>query len=224
MDETGAAEIAVGMLVVSRTGRPQPTDGLKGWTPAVLAVAEALLCGVRATVSATEVATGLSTGSCTTALRFLADEGLLVANAERGRGSARRVEDPDRLLDAHTRAARAEPSGPRLQVGLLGQDLLDGSLLRGRNWDRSDLLWAATGAAAASVLAPYLTGVGSVEVYVDADTVAGLEAVATSADLRPIEGGRLTLRPFPTASVRSLADEVEDCVSRPGHALRRPAD
>lgn len=75
VDETGAAEIAVGTLVVSRTGRPQPADGLKGWTPAVLAVAEALLCGVRATVSATEVATGLSTGSCTAALRFLANEG-----------------------------------------------------------------------------------------------------------------------------------------------------
>ncbi|HVL99813.1 MAG TPA: hypothetical protein VM324_11030 [Egibacteraceae bacterium] len=59
------------------------------------------------------------------------------------------------------------------------------------------------------MLAPYLTGVGAVEVYVDADTVAGLEAVATSADLPPIEGGRLTLRPFPTTSVRSLADEVD---------------
>lgn len=209
VDETGAAEIAVGTLVVSRTGRPQPTDGLKGWTPAVLAVAEALLCGVRATVSATEEATGLSTGSCTAALRLLTDEGLLLADAERGRGSARRVADPDRLLGAYTRAARAEPSGPRLQVGLLGQDLLDELAATGRTWDRSDVLWAATGAAAASVLAPLLTSVSSVEVYVDADTVAGLEAVATSADLRSIEGGRLTLRPFPSASVRSLADEVE---------------
>ena len=209
VDETGAAEIAIGTLVVSRTGRPQPTDGLKGWTPAVLAVAEALLCGVRATVSATEVATGLSTGGCTAALRFLTDEGLLVADAERGRGSARRVADRDRLLDAYTHAARAEPSGPRLQVGLLGKDLLDELAAKGRVWDRNGVAWAATGAAAAFVLAPYLTDVGSVEVYVDADTVAGLEAVATRTDLRIIEGGRLTLRPFPTASVRSLADEVE---------------
>ena len=209
VDETGAAEIAIGTLVVSRTGRPQPTDGLKGWTPAVLAVAEALLCGVRATVSATEEATGLSTGSCTAALRFLADEGLLVADAQRGRSSARRVEDPNRLLGAYTRAARAEPSGPRLQVGLLGRDLLDELAATGQTWDRSDVLWTATGAAAAAVLAPLLTSVSSIEVYVDADTVAGLEALATRADLRPIEGGRLTLRPFPTASVRSLADEVE---------------
>jgi hypothetical protein len=209
VDETGAAEIAIGTLVVSRTGRPQPTEGLKGWTPAVLAVAEALLCGVRATVSATAEATGLSTGSCTAALRFLTNAGLLVAKAERGRTSARHVEDPDRLLGAYTRAARAEPSGPRLQVGLLGRDLLSELAVAGGTWDRSDVLWAATGVAAASALAPYLTDVGSVEVYVDADTVVGLEAVATRADLRIIEGGRLTLRPFPTASVRSLADEVE---------------
>ena len=209
VDETGAAEIGIGTLVVSRTGQPQRTDGLKGWTPAVLAVAEALLCGVRATVSATGEATGLSTGSCTAALRFLTQEGLLVAEAERGRRSARRVEVPDRLLDAYTRAAQTQPPGPRLQVGLLGQDLLDELAATGRTWDRRDVLWAATGAAAASVLAPLLTGVSSVEVYVEADTVEGLEAVAASADLRPIEGGRLTLRPFPTASVRSLADEVE---------------
>ena len=209
VDETGAAEIAVGAVVVSRTGRPQPTGGLKGWTPAVLAVAEALLCGVRATVSATEEATGLSTGSCTAALRFLTDQGLLAADAKRGRRSARRVEDPDRLLDAYARAAQAEPASPRLQVGLLGKDLIDELLATGRTWDRNDVRWAATAAVAASVLAPYLTSVSSVEVYVDADTVSGLEAVATSSDLRPIEGGRLTLRPFPTASVRSLADEVE---------------
>jgi hypothetical protein len=209
VDETGAAEIALGTLVVSRTGRPQPPEARKGWTPAVLAVAEALLCGVRATVSATEEATGLSTGSCTAALRFLTDQGLLAADAERGRRSARRVEDPDRLLDTYTRATRSEQAGPRLQVGLLGQDLVEELATTGRIWNEDGVLWAATGAAAATVLAPYLTGVGSVEVYVDADTVAGLEAVATRADLRPIEGGRLTLRSFPTAAVRQLANEVE---------------
>ena len=35
----------------------------------MIAVAEALLCGTKATVSATVDATGLSTGSCTNALR-----------------------------------------------------------------------------------------------------------------------------------------------------------
>lgn len=133
----------------------------------------------------------------------------MVADAERGRRAARRVDDPDRLLDAYTRAAQSRRPGPRLRVGLLGQDLLDEFAATGRTWDRSDVLWAATGAAAVSVLASYLTDVSSVEVYVDTDTVAGLEAVATRADLRIIEGGRLTLRPFPTSSARSLADEFQ---------------
>lgn len=164
---------------------------------------------VRATVSETRDATGLSTGSCAAALRFLTDEGLLTAEAERGRRSARRLEDPDHLLGAYARAVQAQAAGPRLQVGLLGQDLLEEVATTGRIWNKGGVQWAATGGAAATVLAPYLTGVGSVEVYVDADTLPGLEAVAARAELRPIEGGRMTLRPFPTAAVRQLANEVE---------------
>jgi hypothetical protein len=47
-----------------------------------------------------------------------------------------------------------------------------------------------------------------VEVYVDAKTIAGLGAVAAEAALRPIAGGRLTLRPFPTLAARRLASEI----------------
>src|SRR5687767_2578067 len=76
VDETGAAEIAIGSIVVSRTGRPErPVQKQPGWTPAGLAVAEALLCGTRATVDSVQQATGLSTGSCTNALRVLTDLG-----------------------------------------------------------------------------------------------------------------------------------------------------
>ena len=59
--------------------------------------------------------------------------------------------------------------------------------------------------AAASVLAPYLTTVTSSQVYVESKTSAGLEWVAANANLRPIEGGRLTLRPFPTVTAGRLA-------------------
>jgi hypothetical protein len=51
--------------------------------------------------------------------------------------------------------------------------------------------------------------VEATEVYVDTDTMAGLEAVAAEARLKPIEGDRLTLRPIPTAGVRRLATEVD---------------
>lgn len=205
-DESGAAEIAVGGIVVSREGRPQEPAQLTRWTPAVAAVAEALLCGTDATVAASEEATGLSTGSCTNALRFLSDEGLLTADAKRGRGSGRRLEDPDRLLDAYAAAVAAAKPARSLQVGLQGRDLLEAVGEVGAAWDSRGVGWAATGVAAAAVIAPLLTTVSRVEVYLEANTPAGLDARAADAGLRPIVGGRLTLRPFPTASTSRLAE------------------
>ena len=69
------------------------------------------------------------------------------------------------------------------------------------------MAWAATGPLAASVLAPYLTRVSVVEVYVDAATIPELESVAEKAGLKPIEGGRVVLRPFPTVATKNLATE-----------------
>ncbi len=205
-DQSGAADIAVGGILVAREGRPPDRAQHRDWTPAVMAVAEALLCGIDATVAATGQATGLSTGSCTNALRFLADQGLLVADAKRGRGSARRVQDPDRLLDAYAAAVDAAKPAPALQVGLQGRDLLDALREVGQAWDSRGVSWAATGVAAAAVIAPLLTSIANVEVFVDADTPAGLDARAADAELRPIAGGRLTLRPFPTASLHRFAE------------------
>ena len=117
VDETGAAEIAMGSVVVSRSGRPQTIASRpERWTPAVLAVAEALLCGVRGTAAAVGEATGLSSGSCTYALKVLTNLGLLTADAARGRGSARRVNDAERLLDAYAAAAAAMPAAARLHL------------------------------------------------------------------------------------------------------------
>lgn len=210
VDETGAADIALGPIIVSRTGRPPaPVERSAHWTRSVIAVAEALLCGTKATVSATVDATGLSTGSCTNALRTLTDLHLLEADVERGRGSARRLVDPDRFLDAYAIAAEASPAHVSLQVGVTWRDPVAGLVATGRKWDEANVAWACTGVAAASVLAPYLTTVSAAEVYVDADTIVGLEAIAADADLRPIDGGRLTLRPFPTDAVLRLADTVE---------------
>ncbi len=224
-DQSGAAEIAVGGIVVSREGRPNDPARLTRWTPAVVAVAEALLCGAQATVAATKEATGLSAGSCTNALRFLTDLGLLAADAKRGRGSARRLDDPDRLLDAYAAAVDAAKPAPALQVGLQGRDLLEALGEVGAAWDSRGIGWAATGVAAAAVIAPLLTSISSIEVYVEADTPAGLDARAGDAGLRPIAGGRLTLRPFPTASTSNLAQRHEGLCIAPwsrGYAdLRR---
>ena len=53
------------------------------------------------------------------------------------------------------------------------------------------------------------------EVYVGAETAVGLEEVARKAKLRPLDGGRLVLRPFPTLAVPRLAERVQDVVVAP---------
>lgn len=208
-DQRGAAEIAVGLVVVSREGRPPDAQGMTRWTPAVLSVAEALLCGTDATVAATRAATGLSAGSCTLALRLLADRRLLTANAERGPGSGRRVSDLDQLLDAYASAVDASKVGPALTVGIQGRDVVGALAQVGAFWSAKGISWAATGVVAAAVLAPLLTSVATAEAFVDANSIAGLEARASEAGLRPIEGGRLTLRRLPSVGVARLAEEHE---------------
>lgn len=210
VDETGAAEIAIGSIIVSRSGRPpELTEKPPGWTPAGLAVAEALLCGVRGTVAETRRATGLSTGSCTNALRALTDLGLIEAERARGRGSARQVGDRRALLAAYTNAAAALRPTINLEVGVTWRDPVAALVDTGRRWSRENIAWAATGAAAANVLAPYLSSVTRVDVYVETKTMVGLEAAAAAVGLKPIEGGRLTLRPFPTPAVDRLVETID---------------
>jgi hypothetical protein len=82
-------------------------------------------------------------------------------------------------------------------------------------WDRTNTQWAATGAAAAALLGPYQTLVTMTEVYVGAETAVGLEDVARKAKLRPLDGGRLVLRPFPTLAVPRLAERVQGVIVAP---------
>ena len=204
-DETGAAEIAVGTIIVSRSGRPVPAEErVARWTPAVVAVAEALLCGTSATVSATEQATGLSSGSCINALRALADLKLIAGAQARGRGSARRIIDADAFLEAYAAAVAATPPKTSLVVGVIWRDLVAGLRDAGRQWTRGGLEWAASGMVAASVLAPLVTTVGGADIYVDAKTPGELDAVAKRVGLTPIQGGRLTLKPFPTVTTSRM--------------------
>ena len=206
VDETGAAEVAIGTLIIARTGRDLPIVARPArWAPATLAVAESLLCGVSATVSATRAATGMSSGSCTSALRTLADLGLLKAAAARGRDAGRRVDEPTALLSAYAEAADALRSPTQLQVGVTWRDFVVGLADAGRRWDSAAVQWCVTAGVAASILAPHLSSVAHGEVYVSAQSLSGLEAVAAQAGLRPIDGGRLTLRPFPSEGVRRLA-------------------
>lgn len=209
VDETGAAEIAIGSIVVSRTGHPpKRVERTKRWTLSMTAIAEVVLCGTKPTVAATAAATGLSIATCTNSLKVFADLGLLEARAARGRWSARRLTDPELFLSAYVAAVDSMPAKISLPVGVTWRDPVAELIKVGREWDKANLDWASTGAAAASVIGPYLTTVTTVEVYIEAETMPGLEASASVAGFRPIEGGRLTLRPFPTVAVQRLATET----------------
>src|SRR5680860_868201 len=94
IDESGAAEVALPGLLISRTGRQDPKGARPvRWTPSVIGTAEALILGTRPTVAEVERSTGLSAGSATNALATLTTHGLLESGAARGRGSAREVTD-----------------------------------------------------------------------------------------------------------------------------------
>lgn len=209
-DETGAAEIALGSIVVSRSGRAVVSQKRNSrWTPAVFSVAEALLCGVQPTVHAANRATGLSGGACGNALRFLTDAGLLTATAARGPASGRRIPDKRAFLAAYTEEATAQPPAVNLTVGVTWRDAVRGVLELGAHWTSQGIRWAATGSVAAAVIAPLLTNVGAATVYVESKSMAELEALARRSELRPIEGGRLTLVPFPTTATRLLAQTID---------------
>ena len=206
VDELGAAEISLGSIIVSRSGRPVPkSEKPKRWTPTVLAVAEALLCGHKPTVSEAHNATGLSWGSCTNALRVLEDLNLISSTAARGRGSARQIVDVEAFLEEYASACTALVTKKKLVVGLSLRDPVEELVKIGRKWNELNVKWAASGAVAATVLAPILTNVSSAQVYVDGHTITELELFAGQADLLPIEGGRLTLIAFPTSAMGRLS-------------------
>lgn len=210
IDESGAAELSLPGVIVSRSGTAEPkrAPGSR-WTRSVVGTAEALLLGTRPTVADVQKATGLSAGAATRSLSTLTALGLLQSSAARGRNSARKISDRDRLLREYASAAAGLPAGPSIRVGVVG-DLLRELVDLGRIWDEEGLTWAATGVAAAAVMAPYLSQVTTVEAFVDASTLAMLEALAHRSGLRPIQAGRLLLRPFPTSATQRLGGTAGD--------------
>jgi len=210
VDETGGAELSLPGLILARTGQaPKAVKGPPRWTAAVLGTAEALLTGVRPTVAAVHERTGLSTGASTNAPRTLTELGHLRASSSRGRNSAREIVDARALLQAYATAATQQPVRPSIRVGVVG-DLMAELEALGKQWDALNVTWSLTGVAGAALLAPYLAQVTSADVLVDASTPAELQALARRSGLQVLDGGRVTLRPFPTAVSRRLSTEIGD--------------
>jgi hypothetical protein len=208
VDETGGAEINLDWLVIARTGRKAPEQRPTKWTPAVLGVAEALLTGTKPTVGDTTRATGLSVDSCTRALALFTDLGFLTARASRGPSSARQLTDSNRLLDEYAAAAIALRARAELRVGVLWNDPINGLAELGHRWEASQTKWAVTGTVAAALVAPLLTDSSTAEVFVSGETVGDLQLAAEIASVKPIEGGRLVLRPFPSPVTARLSTKI----------------
>lgn len=215
VDETGAAELHfvrgnAAVIDVSRRGierpRARPTPQ---WTMAVLGTAEALLTHPDETVTVSNIRehTGYSVEATTRALRFLEDRGHLESTARRGPRSARSVVDLDDLLEEYANAASEKRKPLSLSCGVSWNHPYVALEAIGDRWNKSGIEWAVTGAMAASILAPFATNLTSGEVYVDAVSLSELGRAAAAADVKPIEGGRLVLRPFPTKATNKLAVE-----------------
>ena len=211
IDEFGAAQISIDTIIVSKTGNQKPLASPKiHWTRAVVAVAEAVLCSGKVTLSAVKEATGLSTGSCTNALRVLTKLGFLKGDKERGPAAARRLVNFEGLLDAYSNASKEVLPQEEMVVGILWQDPVKEILKIGKEWSSHDVEWAVSGALASEMLAPILTSFGKGVVYVKAKTMAELEFVASLAGLKAIEGGRLILKPISTPTTIRLSSVVNE--------------
>ncbi|HEU5419821.1 MAG TPA: hypothetical protein VFV41_19185 [Streptosporangiaceae bacterium] len=209
IDETGAAQISAGMLLIRLDGDPDlPVNERTGWRPATLTVCEALLTGCPATVATVVGRTKLSMSTAATALKLLEGEGLLGSSAARGPASRRQAVDQAQLADAYADAAARLRPQSYIRIGVLWRDPVAGVIEAGRAWDNEGLDWAVTSALTAAVLAPTLTQVTPLEIYVPGRTRAGLRWAAGLAGLQEMEGGRLLLRPFPTTTSSVMTDEI----------------
>jgi hypothetical protein len=210
IDETGAAEVVAGDIIIRLDGRtPTSAPRPPAWTPSVISVAEAILIGIKPTAEATAEATGHALSAAVTALKTLTELGLLEAKAGRGPRSGRRVPDPRRLLDEYARAASEKHPKFELRCGLLWRDHLTEIRAVGEIWNAMGENWAATGALGASLIAPYLTEVTTGTLYVDVTGEFLLRHMAELAGLEPMAGGRLILQPFPTRASLALATTTD---------------
>lgn len=206
IDEAGHAEIIrPSGLVISRDpahAKSRPTPSAR-WSRSILTVAEAALSGVVPTVESIEKATGLSRNATATALNRLERFGFLERpKAFRGPRSGRRIVDTDVFLAAYAGAAAEQRSKlptvlvHRLWVGDAVQTLRT-EITPALNATKST--WAVTGAAASVLLAPYLSDVTRLDLYVETDLIADESRLASRLGGRIVERGQvIEIRQLPT--------------------------
>jgi hypothetical protein len=205
-DEAGRANISMksGLVIFRQSDNiRQRREPSMGWTRSTLAVAEAALSGTTPTVEGIEQTTGLSRHATANALSRLEDLGFLERpRALRGPQSARRIINISAFVDAYANAAaeQRQKQHPVLVHRLWNEDPLETLALEiGPALTRANARWAVTGAAASVLLAPYLTDVTILEMYIDAETMSARTRLASLLKGRIVEKGhRIDVREVPT--------------------------
>ena len=217
IDETGGAHLTLpsGLVVVrDAVGQSQRPAQDASWARSTVAVAEAILSGTDPRVDSVQHATGLSRGATAKALAQLEHGGFLDRNTKRGPGSARHVTDAAGLLDHYSTAVAAlVDKTPIVKLHRLWDDPL-GSLIHdiAPKLRAEHVAWATTGTAASMLLAPYLSNLTIVELYIDEALTFDVARLAELLDARIVERGhRIEIRALPnpiTATAGPVVDGV----------------
>ena len=175
------------------------------WTTTMLSAAEAILAGTPPTVEAVEAAAGISRGASANALARMEARRLLARPGPRlrGAGVTRHMVDIDAFIDEYAKAAAAFRSKQKtIRLHRLWADpltALDAEIAPALTSSRAN--WAVSGAAASTLLAPYLSRVTVLELYVDHELFATPDQLADLLGARIVEKGhRIEVRPLPTSS------------------------
>jgi hypothetical protein len=205
IDEIGRANVGLpsGLIIFREPPEQRPRRELPArWTKATVAVAEAALARITPTVEAIERATGLSRGATANALGQLERLELLERPAsQRGPNSARRIVDYNRLLDQYAAAVKAlRAKEPTVLIHRLWRDpLTDLSTEIAPVLNKEGIDWAATGMAASVILAPYLSNVTILQLYVRDDLFGDPETLSDILGGRVVKKGhRIEIRKAPS--------------------------
>ncbi len=191
-DETGASSISLSTGLAVRTEGRQVARSPAGfaWTAGSIRVAEALLMAVPAGITPLAAAADVSAGRVSTVLQAFDAAGFT------SRGHSDHIGAPARTL-ANRRAlldAWAEPAGIKRKVlGMFAGPTVDPSAYLtsalGPILDRHGVAWATTGPMAADLVAPYLSEVPTVHLYVTRDSERALARAVEEAHLVPVTAG-----------------------------------
>lgn len=195
-DETGQARIVVppGMLVLREPHMPtQKPSGQFRWSRSAIAIAELVIHRGLTELRTGELAKEIpwTEGAVSQALAIFDSQGWTVRyGGKSGRGTWRELTNPAAMLDSWAAHVGSEERPKRLGHRAV-RDLLrfaETELRDALGW--AERTWALTTWAGLEVIAPFVTVVPVVHIYVSTERfVSGLDEIFRKAGLRDVEEG-----------------------------------